>query len=92
MLVYRGYSYRFHKDGFEKIWVCTQERHRDCRGRLHTGVHLPEDGEIMDVIKGSDSHNHTPDPASIEKRQVVKKVIPLAAASTETTASVMRLH
>src|SRR5271156_6550402 len=43
----------------------------------------------MEVIKGPDSHNHTPDPASIEKRQVVKKVIALAAASTETTASVV---
>ena len=89
MLVYQGYSYRFHKDGSaKKIWVCTEERHHDCRGRLHTGAHLPEDGETVEVMKGPGSHNHTPDPASIEKRQVLK-VIVLAAASTETTASVV---
>lgn len=90
VLVYRGYSYRFHKNGVDKkIWICTQERHHKCIGRLHTTEYVPDDGATVEVLKESNNHNHTPDPASIEKRQVLQKVIALASVSTDSTASVV---
>ena len=90
LLVYKGYSYQFHKNGAaKKIWICKETRHRQCRGRLHSSEYIPDDCQLVKVLHEETNHNHTPDPASIEKAKVVNKVKEAAATSTDSTASVV---
>ena len=90
LLVYQGYSYNFHKNGSgKKIWLCTQNRHQDCIGRLHCLECIPEDGQLAQVLKESGNHNHTPDSASVEKTKVVNKVKAIAAMSSDSTSAIV---
>ena len=90
VLVYRGYSYQYHKAGSDKkIWICTENRYNNCLGRLHSDERIPEAGELVEVLKESDNHNHTPDAASIEKKQVVNRIKATAAVSSDSTSSVV---
>ena len=88
LLVYRGYSFEFDKNGLEKkLWRCTQHRNHSCRGRLHSVEYIPENGETVEVLRETGEHNHTPDAASIEKTKVLNKVKSTAAASTDSTVA-----
>ena len=89
-LVYKGFSYNYHKPGSQKkIWMCTETRHHNCLGRLHTAEYIPENGDLVQILSEIGNHNHTPDPAAIEKTKVSNAVLALARTSTETTASVV---
>ena len=89
LLVFKGYSYDFRKNGLnKKIWACTQRRRQACLGYIHSAEEVPEYGGVVDVLFDSNNHNHTPDAASVEKK-ILNQVKQIASSSTDSTASVV---
>ena len=89
VLTYQGYSYNFAKNGVgKKIWLCKDNRHQRCLGRLHSAEEV-EDGILVEVLKEPSSHNHAPDAAFVEKAEVLRKLKVTAATSNDSTASVV---
>jgi len=90
VLMYQGYSYQLNTTGTSnKYWICSAHSSGNCNGRLITSRNIPAVGESVDVINESKNHNHTPDPASMEKRQVVNKVKAMASTSSDSTSTIV---
>ena len=67
-LVHLGYRYRLKSEGEkENIWNCVEDRHHKCRGRVYTANN--------EVVRIFNEHNHTPDIAKIEAKQVSNNII-----------------
>ena len=84
LLTHQGYSYNFDVDGVDKkIWRCVLRKSRNCLGRVHT------DADITTVISESKNHNHTPNSADCEKRELLANLKSTGKASTESTGGIV---
>lgn len=84
LLKHEGYLFRkYQKSTVRTYWRCTQFDSSKCRGTAITS-----DGN---VIKHSDHHNHVPDVAAVEAKEVMAKIKEIATNCQESTNNVLAI-
>lgn len=75
-LVYKGFRYYLRINGTEvNIWYCVQKRKHRCRAKVFTANN--------EVVRTKDEHNHTPDSAKIEVKNIISKINKAAETTSD---------
>ncbi len=82
LLTHRGFIFMLDKKiSMKKYWKCIHWRSSSCTARCITC------GEL--IVKINLEHNHTPDPASIEKHKILTSMKERAITTQESTQQII---